>query len=130
MHVDQPRHHEPGGMIDQPVARFARRRRRLGADEGEPAAAVEHQHLAASWLVFGAGEQGAASHKGFHRHLPTASDTRNGIVVDFASENAVILCPESGFAKAGQLRARRMSPHFAKFIGYCWCFGRNQGVLN
>ena len=46
MHIDQPRHHEPAGMIDQPGRPRRGRRRLLGADKDKPAVLVEDQNLA------------------------------------------------------------------------------------
>ena len=69
MHIDQPRHHELPGMVDQLVALGAARRACLLADMNEPPLGVEHQHTAALRRVLGAGEQASATHKGIHDGL-------------------------------------------------------------
>src|SRR5205085_7472009 len=67
--IDQPRHHETAGMVDQPVASGAARRPGLRADVKELALIVEDQRPTLLRLVFRSGEQRAAADKGVHRDL-------------------------------------------------------------
>ena len=64
--VDEARHHERAGMVDQPVGLRPARRRGFGTGIVEPALAVEDQHAALLRLVLVSGEQAAATDKGFH----------------------------------------------------------------
>jgi len=64
--VDETRHHEGAGMVDQPVGLRPARRRGFGADIVEPARAVEDQHAALLRLVLSPGEQAAATDVVFH----------------------------------------------------------------
>ena len=67
MHIDQPRHDEMPGMVDQPVGFRTTWRTGLGADIGEAAFAVEDQHAACLRLVLPPGEQATATHESVHR---------------------------------------------------------------
>src|SRR2546421_12758955 len=64
--MNHPGHPKPAEMVEQPVVLRPPRRLRLGTDIDELVGAVEDQHLAFARLVFLAGEQAAATHKGFH----------------------------------------------------------------
>src|SRR2546421_12874869 len=64
--MNHPGHPKPAEMVEQPVVLRPPRRLRLGTDIDELAGAVEDQHLALARLVFMAGEQAAATDKGFH----------------------------------------------------------------
>jgi len=68
--VDEPRHHEPGRIVEHMVIARPPRRAFLGADIVEHALLVEDQGLAGAGIVLLPGEEMAATDKGFrHRRL-------------------------------------------------------------
>src|SRR5271156_3655499 len=121
MDVDQPGHHETGGIVEQAVITRPPRRALLGADKVERAVLVEDQGVARSGLVLLPGEQMAATDKGFHyRELPVEGTGRILACPPRSldsGEAAVQNLPRDSIAKAWvpELRPRCPPPEIPTF---------------